>query len=158
MADVEIKYNNATIASLNDSGTEVLETNGTFLTDDITVEYTKSSGGESMANIVYVDYTYTETDSAKTWTLTKTAGEILSLLKSGKIVFIQVDTDVYYQLACVQRSSATSNFFKFPFIDPNPVSQSNLTYPKIIYAIAPYTANGLTAYPAYGAQTGGSND
>lgn len=37
MADVEIKYNNATIASLNDSGTEVLETNGTFLTNDITI-------------------------------------------------------------------------------------------------------------------------
>ena len=45
MADVEIKYNNSTVASLNDSGTEVLETNGTFLTDDITVEYTKSGGG-----------------------------------------------------------------------------------------------------------------
>lgn len=45
MADVEIKYNNATIASLNDSGTEVFETSGTFLTDDITVEYTKSGGG-----------------------------------------------------------------------------------------------------------------
>ena len=30
---------------MNDSGTEVLETNGTFLTDDITVEYTKSGGG-----------------------------------------------------------------------------------------------------------------
>lgn len=41
MPDVEIKYNNATIASLSDSGTEVLETNGTYLTDDITVEYTK---------------------------------------------------------------------------------------------------------------------
>lgn len=41
MADVEIKYNNATIASLSDSGTEVLETNGTYLTDDIAVEYTK---------------------------------------------------------------------------------------------------------------------
>lgn len=27
MADVEIKYNNTTIASLSDSGTEVLETN-----------------------------------------------------------------------------------------------------------------------------------
>lgn len=46
MADVEIKYNNATIASLNDSGTEVLETKGTYLTDDITVEYTKSGGTE----------------------------------------------------------------------------------------------------------------
>ena len=45
MADVEISYNNSVIASLNDSGTEVLETNGTFLTDDITVAYTKSGGG-----------------------------------------------------------------------------------------------------------------
>lgn len=48
MADVEIKYNNSTIASLNDSGTEVLETSGTFLTDDITVEYTKSGSGGSV--------------------------------------------------------------------------------------------------------------
>jgi hypothetical protein len=48
MADVEIKYNNSTIASLNDSGTEVLETNGTFLTDDITIDYTKSGGGGSV--------------------------------------------------------------------------------------------------------------
>ena len=45
MADIEIKYNNATIASLNDSGTEVLETSGMYLTDDITVAYTKSGGG-----------------------------------------------------------------------------------------------------------------
>ncbi len=41
MPDVEITYNNSTIASLSDSGTEVLETSGTYLTDDITVEYTK---------------------------------------------------------------------------------------------------------------------
>lgn len=51
MADVEIKYNNATIASLSDSGTEVLETNGTFLTDDITVEYTKSGGGGGTTHV-----------------------------------------------------------------------------------------------------------
>ena len=45
MADVEIKYNNSTIVSLSDSGTEVLETSGTFLTDDITIDYAKSGGG-----------------------------------------------------------------------------------------------------------------
>lgn len=45
MADVEISYNNSVIASLNDSGTEVLETNGKLCTDDITVAYTKSGGG-----------------------------------------------------------------------------------------------------------------
>lgn len=45
MADVEISYNNSVIVSLNDSGTEVLETNGKLCTDDITVAYTKSGGG-----------------------------------------------------------------------------------------------------------------
>ena len=45
MPDVEITYNNSTIVSLSDSGTEVLETSGTYLTDDITVQYTKSGGG-----------------------------------------------------------------------------------------------------------------
>lgn len=53
MADVEIKYNNSTIASLNDSGTEVLETNGTYLTDDITVEYTKSGGGSVTVGVSF---------------------------------------------------------------------------------------------------------
>lgn len=45
MADVTINYGGQTIASLSDSGTEVLETSGTFLTDDITIDYVKSGGG-----------------------------------------------------------------------------------------------------------------
>lgn len=63
MADVEISYNNSVIASLSDSGTEVLETNGTFMADDVTITYTKSGGGSSttvsvynfIGNIYYVD-------------------------------------------------------------------------------------------------------
>lgn len=39
--DVTISYNNSTIAYLDASGTEVLETDGTICADDITVEYTK---------------------------------------------------------------------------------------------------------------------
>lgn len=53
MADVEISYNNSVIASLNDSGTEVLETNGKLCTDDITVAYTKSGGGASTTNVSF---------------------------------------------------------------------------------------------------------
>lgn len=49
MADVEIKYNNATIASLNDSGTEILETSGTLLLDDISVNFTQ--GGSSSVTV-----------------------------------------------------------------------------------------------------------
>lgn len=113
-----------------------------------------SSGGGAN-NIVHVDYTHEKTSSGDTWTLTKTAGEILSLMKSGNIVFIQVDTDEYYQLAGVQRLGANSQVFQFPCIDPNPTSQSNLTYPKIVYKKV-YQANGLTAYPTYVANSGGN--
>lgn len=62
MADVTISYGGQTIASLSDSGTEVLETSGTFLTDDITIDYVKSGGGTktvdisiSPRNLIWVD-------------------------------------------------------------------------------------------------------
>lgn len=61
MADVEIKYNNATIASLNDSGAEVLETNGTYLTDDITVDFTQ--GGNASVTVSLGNTTVTTMSS-----------------------------------------------------------------------------------------------
>lgn len=51
MADVEIKYNNATIASLNDSGTEVLETDGTLLTGDITIDFTNNGNSSVVVQL-----------------------------------------------------------------------------------------------------------
>lgn len=51
MADVTISYGGQTIASLSDSGTEVLETSGTFLTDDITIDYVKSGGGTKTVTV-----------------------------------------------------------------------------------------------------------
>lgn len=51
MADVEISYNNSTIVSMNDSGTEVLETNGKVCADDITIAYTKSGGGGAVTHV-----------------------------------------------------------------------------------------------------------
>ena len=62
MADVEIKYNNAIIASLSDSGAEVLETSGMFLSDDITVKYTKSGGGGGDTATVTFDGVNPSTD------------------------------------------------------------------------------------------------
>lgn len=41
--DVVISYNNIGIATMSESGTKTLETEGTFCTDDITVVYTKPS-------------------------------------------------------------------------------------------------------------------
>lgn len=41
--DIIVSYDGDTIVSLNDSGTEILDTKGTFLTDNITIEYVKPS-------------------------------------------------------------------------------------------------------------------
>lgn len=51
MADVEISYNNSVIASLSAAGSEVLETNQTFLTDDITVTYAGGGGGGGVTTV-----------------------------------------------------------------------------------------------------------
>lgn len=41
MADVTISYNNSDIVEMSDSGTEVLDTNGKYMSSDITIEYNK---------------------------------------------------------------------------------------------------------------------
>lgn len=43
MADVEIKYKDAVIVTLDETGTKTLKTSGTYCEDDITVSYTKSA-------------------------------------------------------------------------------------------------------------------
>ena len=43
MADVEIKYKGASIATLNETGTKTLKTAGKYCEDDISVSYTKSA-------------------------------------------------------------------------------------------------------------------
>ena len=45
MADIEISYGAYTPITINDTKTVVLETNGKWMTDDVTIEYTKPSGG-----------------------------------------------------------------------------------------------------------------
>lgn len=46
MADITVTYKGNTIATLDESGTIPLETSGKYCEDDITVEYTKSGGGD----------------------------------------------------------------------------------------------------------------
>lgn len=41
--DITITYNSSEVTTMDDSGTIVLDTAGTFMTDDITIEYTKPS-------------------------------------------------------------------------------------------------------------------
>lgn len=63
MADVEISYNNSVIASLSDSGAEVLETNGKFMSDDVTVTYT---GAMSKWTLLWTNASPTSAFAAQT--------------------------------------------------------------------------------------------
>lgn len=49
--DITITYNGETIAAMSESGTYTRQTRGTFLTDDITIEYNKPGGGGGAADI-----------------------------------------------------------------------------------------------------------
>lgn len=51
--DVTITYNGETIAGMSDSGTQTLQTRGKFLTDDITIGYTKPGGGGDTATVTF---------------------------------------------------------------------------------------------------------
>ena len=107
MADVEIKYNNTTIASLNDSGSEVLETNGKLCEDDITVSYTRYSpevydgdhhqpAAPSLVTVtvVVLNSEYTACDI---YNYNNGIGQLLgSIVASEQSVVVQPETDEIY--------------------------------------------------------------
>lgn len=57
MSDVSISYKGAEIASLDDSGTKTLLTQGKYCEDDIEVAYTKPSGGGGVQTIATGTFT-----------------------------------------------------------------------------------------------------
>lgn len=125
MADVEIKYNNATIASLSDSGTEVLETNSTYLTDDITVEYTKSGGGGGGTVDSYFNGlgTVYYTDSTGTVQNTSAFGEMSVNAMLNSIIMVVCDSNP---------ASAVSNCTKITDISMG--ARANYKYVTILQA------------------------
>lgn len=52
MSDVTISYKGSSIATMNASGTKVLETEGKYCEDDITVEYVRPSGGGGGSTLI----------------------------------------------------------------------------------------------------------
>lgn len=104
MPDVEITYNNSTIASMSNSGAEVLETNGKLCSDDITVAYTRTNGSAttpattitanptiSVSNTGYIIATVNKSQSV---TPTVSAGYV----SSGTAGIITVSGSKTYQL------------------------------------------------------------
>ena len=140
MADVEIKYNNATIASLSDSGTEVLETNGTFLTDDITVEYTKSGGA---VQSMLVEITINEVAEGIATQIEMTAGDMKSALDQGiSFVFWYPSSSRYVSLEYATKSA-----------DGTYVKNVKLTGVSIIF-----TASSESSKLQYIQHSGGTSD
>lgn len=57
MADVDISYNGSTIATMSDTGTKTLETQGKYCTGDIVVSYTKPAPEEvAEKDVNFIDY------------------------------------------------------------------------------------------------------
>lgn len=99
MADVEISYNGDTIVSMSDSGTEYLDTKGKFMTDNITVNYTKSGGGgasttevmlagQNVEDTYYFDGTSYQAVSlfGMPTSITAVSGSVISLGSAGSTV------------------------------------------------------------------------
>lgn len=124
MADVEISYNNSVIASLNDSGTEVLETNGTFMADDVTITYTKSGGGGSTTNVSFNALgTVYYLDSSGTATTANANGTFSASVISGSLITAVLD------------NSATSSFSNCTLINSISLgTRANYRYADIIQA------------------------
>lgn len=62
--DVIVSYAGADIVTMSDSGTKTLKTQGKYCTDDITIEYTKPSGGGGASNFVHGTFTTGSTAGA----------------------------------------------------------------------------------------------
>lgn len=102
MADVEIKYKGAVIATLDETGTKTLKTSGKYCEDDITVSYTKSavpaetnhrrylydnpaavSGGGNYVTVVSGDETLKQVRSAETLVVIYRTAGTANCVKSG---------------------------------------------------------------------------
>ena len=92
---VEISYNNSVIASLDNSGTEVLETNGKVCTDDITIAYTKSG---SSLNFTVVGGTIQPSSPAENTIWINTGKTITGVTMSAVSPSTLADGEVWIRL------------------------------------------------------------
>ena len=98
MADVEIKYGSATI-TIDVSGTEVLETNGTTMEDNVIVTYVKPSTK------------VTSSETKGTWSYVDPYGEAHTYYAPGNLPF---DTEVMKHSLIVVRTASSSETITTP--------------------------------------------
>lgn len=118
-----------------------------------------SSGTLTLTNsqaalpIEYIDYTYTQSGSTKTWSLGKTPNQIQALLKQGKIVFVKNTDDTYFQVLGITRTSSSSSTYYLAYFN-NDYAGAN-TY--VAVQKNKYNASGLDSVFAYSYKSGGDN-
>ena len=98
MADVEIKYGSTTI-TIDVSGTEVLETNGATMEDNVIVTYVKPSTK------------VTSSEAKGTWFYVDPYGKTHTYYASGQLPF---DTEVIKHSLIVVRTASTSEKITTP--------------------------------------------
>ncbi len=113
MSDINIKYKDTSIATMDSSGTKTLQTQGKYCEDNIVIEYTKPSGGE-------------------TWVFDELPGEPV----------IPIYTDISFQSNSItfNKISITTNIRKILIYDTTTVYGDDWTAPayrKITFATPP---------------------
>ena len=118
-----------------------------------------SSGTLTLTNsqaalpIEYIDYTYTQSGSTKTWSLGKTPNQIKALLKQGKIVFVKNTDDTYFQVLGITRASSSSPYYLAYFNNDYAGANAYVA----VQTKNSYHASGLDSVFAYSYTSGGDN-
>ena len=126
MADVEIKYKGASIATLNETGTKTLKTSAKYCEDDITVSYTKSAV-PAETNRRHYEYDNPAAVSGSGNYITVVSGDE-TLKRVRSLDTLLVICRMTGTASCVKSCIGTNAPGIYPFYDNKPTCQGVMRY------------------------------
>ena len=126
MADVEIKYKGASIATLNETGTKTLKTSGKYCESDITVSYTKSAV-PAETNHRHYEYDNPAAVSGSGNYITVVSGDE-TLKRVRSLDTLLVICRMAGTASCVKSCIGTNAPGTYPFYDNKPTCQGVMRY------------------------------
>lgn len=126
MADVEIKYKGASIATLNETGTKTLKTSAKYCEDDITVSYTKSAV-PAETNHRHYEYDNPAAVSGSGNYITVVSGDE-TLKRVRSLDTLLVVCRMTGTASCVKSCIGTNAPGTYPFYDTKPTCQGVMRY------------------------------
>lgn len=126
MADVELKYKGAVIATLDETGTKTLKTSGKYCEDDITVSYTKSAAPVE-TNYRRYEYDNPSAVSGSGNYITVVSGDD-TLKRVRSLDTLLVVCRMSGTVSCVKSCLGTNKLNAYPISNANTKCQSVIRY------------------------------